>query len=35
MVYSENAALTSAEKRFIEFARMEVAERGLSNAEMS
>lgn len=35
MVYSENAALTSAEKRFIDFARMEVAERGLSNAEMS
>ena len=35
MVYSENAALTSAEKRFIEFAQMEVAERGLSNAEMS
>ena len=35
MVYSKNAALTSAEKRFIEFARMEVAERGLANAEMS
>ena len=35
MVYSENAALTSAEKRFIKFAQMEVAERGLSNAEMS
>ena len=35
MVYSENATLTSAEKRFIEFAQMEVAERGLSNAEMS
>ena len=35
MVYSENAALTSAEKRFIEFAQMEVAEHGLSNAEMS
>ena len=35
MVYSENATLTSAEKRFIEFAQMEVAERGFSNAEMS
>ena len=35
MVYSENATLTSAEKRFVEFAQMEVTERGLSNAEMS
>ena len=35
LTYAKNGNLTSAERRFIDFARAEVAEHGLANAEVS
>lgn len=35
LAYAKNGNLTSAERRFIDFARAEVAEHGLANAEVS